>query len=45
MSNEKKSILEKLFKNSGGCSCGVEIVEEGKEKETETDDSNEEKTK
>ena len=24
----KKSILKKLFGKSGGCSCGVEIVEQ-----------------
>lgn len=30
MSKEKKSLLNKLFKNTGGCSCGVQIVEEEK---------------
>lgn len=30
MSKEKKSILNKLFKSSGGCNCGVQIVEEDK---------------
>lgn len=28
ISKEKKSLLDKLFKSKGGCSCGVEIVEE-----------------
>lgn len=28
MSKEKKSLLDKLFKSKGECSCGVEIVEE-----------------
>ncbi|MCT4621618.1 MAG: hypothetical protein N4A62_19795 [Marinisporobacter sp.] len=28
MSKEKKSIFDRLFGGSGGCSCGVQIVEE-----------------
>lgn len=43
MSKAKKSILDKLFKRSGGCSCGVEIIEEkGSEKKS---DDNKEKVK
>ncbi len=34
MSEKKKSIIEKLFKRKGGCSCGVEIVEEKNDKKT-----------
>lgn len=44
MSKEKKSILNKLFKSSKGCSCGVEIVEE-KENEKKSDENNEENSK
>ncbi|WBW97075.1 hypothetical protein [Oceanirhabdus sp. W0125-5] len=32
---EKKSILKKIFGKSGGCSCGVEIVEEEEVKKEE----------
>lgn len=42
MSKEKKSLLNKLFKNSGGCSCGIQIVEEDK-KTKETDDKSKQK--
>lgn len=45
MSKEKKSILDKLFKSSKGCKCGVEIVEEeGNEKKSD-DNKNKEKPK
>ncbi|MCM1991634.1 hypothetical protein [Oceanirhabdus seepicola] len=36
---EKKSILRKLFGNSGGCSCGVEIVEQEEVKNEDTSKS------
>lgn len=45
MSEEKKSILGKLFKRSGGCSCGVEIVEESKSEKKSDDNSKKEKSK
>lgn len=34
MSKEKKSFLRKLFKSSGGCNCGVQVVEEKNEKKS-----------
>lgn len=43
MSKEKKSIFSKLFKSSGGCSCGVQIVEE--EKKTKDDNEKSKKQK
>ncbi|WP_278277629.1 hypothetical protein [Anaeromicrobium sediminis] len=42
MSKDKKSILGKLFGGSGGCNCGVEIVEEKDEKKLK-DKKNKEK--
>jgi len=42
MSKEKKSILKKLFKSSGGCNCGVKIVEE---ENVEKSDDNKDKEK
>ena len=33
---EKKSILKKIFKKSGGCSCGIEIVEQEEVKKEDT---------
>ncbi|MCT4593408.1 MAG: hypothetical protein N4A57_03925 [Anaeromicrobium sp.] len=43
MGKEKKSILVKLFGGSGGCSCGVQIVEE--EKKTDNNKGTSKKTK
>lgn len=39
MKKEKKSLFNQFFKGSG-CSCGVQIVEESKEKEKNNEDSN-----
>jgi len=36
---EKKSILKKIFKKSGGCSCGVEIVEQEEQEEVKKEDT------
>lgn len=44
MKKDKKSILHKLFKSSGGCNCGVEIVEENGDKKLD-DNKNKEKSK
>jgi len=46
MSEKKKNILSGLFKSSGGCGCGVTIVEEPKkvdESKEKSDSKNENK--
>lgn len=40
--SKKKSLLKKLFKNGGGCSCGVTVIEE-KPKNNEKSKTNDNK--
>jgi len=42
---EKKSILKKIFGKSGGCSCGVEIVEQEEVKNDDTTKSKKQKNR
>jgi len=45
MSEKKKSILGGLFKSSGGCGCGVKIVEDNPKEKNDSSGSTKEKKK
>ncbi len=45
MQKEKKSLLDKLFKKKGGCTCGIEIVEDAVSDKKSDNNNDKEKIK